>query len=154
MFRNMGWRWFPIGLIAAMGFVFLVNGYMVYTAVLSFPGESGQDGFDLSNAYGKVVETADRQAALGWRITASQAEQKRPLLRLLGQDAAPLPPALIDATAERPVGPPETTRLTFQPLPQGRYVADISLADGQWDILLTIRAGNQRFTTTRRLIVK
>ena len=33
------WRLFPIGIIAALGFVIVVNLGMVYVAISTFPGE-------------------------------------------------------------------------------------------------------------------
>ncbi len=153
MLRNFGWRWFPIGLIGAMAVVFAINGYMVYTAVQSFPGEAGTDGFDLSNDYGKVLKAVSRQAALGWTIDAGVDPTAHPQLRLSGPNGAPLPQAVITATVERPVGPDETTHLTFHPEGTVRYVADATLPRGQWDMLLTVSSNGQTVTATRRLMV-
>jgi len=148
------WRWFPVGLIAAMGIVVGVNGYMVYDAYHTFPGAAGSDGFDLSNEYDRVLATARQQAALGWQIEAEVAEARYPVLRLTDRTGAPLATAAIDAQAERPVGPADTTRLTFQPRGDGRFRADTSLYSGQWDVMLTVRANGQRYTATRRVVVK
>ncbi len=84
------WRWFPLGLITAMGFAFAVNGYMVYTALRSFPGTAGTDGFDLSNDYRRVLQAAAQQSALGWRIESSLDENRRPILHLTDRAGAPL----------------------------------------------------------------
>jgi hypothetical protein len=97
------WRWFPLGLIAVMGLVFAVNGYMVYTALSSFPGIAGTDGFDLSNGYGRVLQAAAQQSALGWRIESGLDETRHPLLLLTDQAphsrptrSRPMPNALWD----------------------------------------------------------
>ena len=84
------WRWFPHGLIATMGIVFVVNGYMVYDAYSTFPGISGKDGFDVSNEYKRVLETAQQQAALGWQLEAGVADDRFPVLRLTDRTGAPL----------------------------------------------------------------
>lgn len=154
MFRNLGWAWFPIGLIASMFLVFLVNGYMVYTALASFPGEAGADGFDLSNNYDKVLGTVARQQKLGWTVETGLDHANHPALRLAGAAGSPLPPAVIEARAERPVGPAEATPLTFHQAEPTRYVTDRSLPRGQWDLVLTVRAAGQTLTTTSRLIVQ
>jgi len=199
MLLTMGWRLFPVWLITAMLMVAAVNGYMVYAAVHSFPGEAGTDGFDLSNDYDKVLKTATRQAAFGWHIRLTTDPARHAKLRLAGAAGQPLAQAQIEATAERPVGPAAVTALRFQAdnpvTPQaagdanrqapaagggnqhnpadggnhhnlagsgnqqdpaaggGSFTAREPLPSGQWDILLTVRAEGQTYTTTRRLTV-
>ncbi len=137
-----------------MGMVFAVNAYMVYDALSTFPGAAGQDGFDLSNAYKRVLATAQQQAALGWHIEAEVTDVHYPRLLLTGRDGAPLAAAAIDAQAERPVGPADTTTLVFQPTGNGWYQADKTLFSGQWDIMLTLRADGRLYSATRRVVVK
>jgi nitrogen fixation protein FixH len=148
------WRWFPLGLIAVMGCVFAVNGYMVYTALSSFPGTAGIDGFDLSNGYDRVLHAAAQQSALGWRIESGLDETRHPLLHLTDQAGAPLSPEALEAHVERPVGPVESTVLTFQPLGEGRFQSEQALFSGQWDMMVTVHAGGQIDSTTRRVIVR
>ena len=52
------------------------------------------------------------------------------LLRLTDKAGAPLSNAVIDAHAERPLGPPESTVLTFRALDGERYQAETPLAFG------------------------
>lgn len=148
------WRWFPHGLIGAMAAVFVINGYMVYDALSTFPGEAGRDGFDLSNQYDHVLAKIQEQAALGWQIETAMTGTHYPVLRLTDRTGAPLPATAIDARAERPLGPPQTTVLTFHPLEDGSLLADKTLSSGQWDIMLTVQADGRQFSTTRRVIVK
>jgi nitrogen fixation protein FixH len=148
------WRWFPLGLIAAMGFVFLVNGYMVFIALSSFPGTAGTDGFDLSNDYKRVLQAAARQSALGWHIEAELDAARHPILHLADRTGAPLIADAIDAQAERPVGPAETTVLAFRPIGEGRFQADQTLFSGQWDIMVTVHEGGQFESTTQRMVVR
>jgi nitrogen fixation protein FixH len=152
--NTTAWRWFPLGLIAVMGFVFAVNGYMVYSALSSFPGIAGTDGFDLSNGYARVLQAAAQQSALGWRIESGLDETRHPLLHLTDQTGTPLRPDALEAHAERPVGPAETTVLNFQPLGQGRFQSEQTLFSGQWDVMVTVHAGGQTDSTTRRVIVR
>jgi nitrogen fixation protein FixH len=148
------WRWFPLGLITAMGFAFAVNGYMVYTALRSFPGTAGTDGFDLSNGYRRVLQAAAQQSALGWRIESSLDENRRPILHLADRAGAPLAPDALDAHAERPVGPTDVTVLEFQPIGEGRFQSAQALFSGQWDLMVTVHAGGQASSTTRRVFVR
>lgn len=163
------WRWFPVWLGAAMGAAFAINGYMVYTAVSTFPGAAGQDGFDLSNGYKRIMATEARQAALGWQVDAAVDAGRHPILHI-GTNAStspagtslagtplvgtPMADAVIEAEAERPVGPKEATTLSFKPAGDGTYAADRSLFSGQWDILLTIHDHGRTFTGTRRVVVR
>jgi nitrogen fixation protein FixH len=148
------WRWFPVGMIGAMGIVFAANGVMVYDALHSFPGAAGSDGFDLSNRYDHVLATAQQQAALGWQIEADVTATHQPSLLLADRNGVPLAATAIDATAERPIGPPDTTALTFRPVGNGRYQAETSLFSGQWDIMLTVHADGRLYSATRRVIAK
>ena len=66
--RQLPWRWFPAAMLGSIAVVFAVNGAMIYAAVSTFPGQAGEDGFDLSNAYARVLDAAARQAALGWQL--------------------------------------------------------------------------------------
>jgi nitrogen fixation protein FixH len=152
--RTTVWRWFPHGLIATMGLVFLVNFYMIYDAYNTFPGVAGRDGFDLSNEYKRVLATAQRQAALGWLVEAGVTDERFPRLRLTDRTGVPLSATEIEAQAERPVGPAGSTALDFRLMGDGRYQADTSLYSGQWDIMLTLHADGQEYRATRRVIVK
>lgn len=148
------WRWFPIWLMAAMAAVFAVNGIMVYNAMHTFPGAAGEDGFDLSNEYKRVLETARQQAVLGWRVEAGANADGLLHLRLTDRKDAPLAAVNIDAQAERPVGPVDTTVLRFRSTSGGQYQADRSLPPGQWDLMLRIQADGRFFSATHRVMVK
>ena len=153
MRRQFNWRWFPLCLISAMGFVFVVNAYMVYAAVSTFPGDAGKDGFELSNDYDRVLTRANRQAALGWRLEGGTDAARHPVLRLTDNTGAPLPPGTIEATAERPIGPVETTELRFRSSADGRYMTDSTLPRGQWDVLVKAYVDGRLFTATKRIVV-
>lgn len=148
------WRWFPHAMIGALGLVVAANGIMIYDAYSTFPGMAGRDGFDLSNEYGRVLATAQRQAALGWQVDADVTADRFPALRVVDRTGAPLAAAEIVAQVERPVGPEGPTPLTFRAVGDGVYQGDMSLFSGQWDIMLTVRADGREFNATRRVVVK
>ncbi|HET6184305.1 MAG TPA: FixH family protein [Acetobacteraceae bacterium] len=147
------WRWYPLGLTGAMLLVFAVNGVMVYDALRSFPGTAGEDGFDLSNSYNRVLDAAARQQALGWQVTARLDGAHRPRLVAVDRSGAPLGAVAVQAAAERPVGPPEHTELHFTGRGAGRFVAAETLGRGQWVVTVTIRRDGQAMSTTARLVV-
>ncbi len=146
------WRWFPHGLILSMLLVFAVNAWFVVVSLRSFPGAAGTDGFDLSNGYDRVLAAAAAQAALGWHVEATLDDAAHPVLRVVDRSGAPLQAAVIEARAERPIGPTDDTILTFRPAGSDRYRADATLAAGQWDVLLTVHSAGRSYSTTQRLI--
>src|SRR4051795_1673488 len=145
------WQRFPAWLIGSMVGVAVVNGYMVYAAVHSFPGEAGTDGFDLSNSYARVLKAEAEQAALGWHVETAVDPQRHPLLTVTDRDGKALAAAQIDLQAERPVGPKDHTVLAIRDLGEGHLKAETTLFSGQWDLLVTIREGSDVYSTTRRI---
>ena len=104
--RGQGeWWWFPFALVGALLGVVAVNGVMVYDAVSTFPGEAGQDGFDLSNAYDRVLAIAAEQAALGWHIGIEADGGRHAVLQATDSAGLGLEHATVAAQAERPLGP-------------------------------------------------
>lgn len=150
------WWLFPWAITAAMLVVIAVNLGMVYFALHTFPGQAGGDGFDLSNRYNAVLARVERQQAeLGWHLHAVPDGARRPVLLLSDRDGAPLTGALVQARAERPVGPEHKTRLLFHEVAPGRYASDAALDEaGQWELLLSASAQGHRFITTERILTQ
>jgi nitrogen fixation protein FixH len=149
------WWLFPWAITLAMLAVIVVNAGMIYAALHTFPGQAGSDGFDLSNHDDAVLTREARQSALGWRVQAAADATHRPVLLLSDHDGAPLTGAVVQATAERPVGPTHSTALAFREIAPGRYVADAALSPpGQWDLLLSAGARAHELVATRRIVVR
>jgi nitrogen fixation protein FixH len=148
------WRLFPWIVALTMTGVIAVNGGLVYTALHSFPGNAGGDGFDLSNSYNRVLDNAERQATLGWVLKVEQTDARHLALQLTDRAGAPLTDARVVAQAVRPLGPRDTTALEFHPAGPGRYAAETTLLPGQWDVLLKVSQGTETLTSERRLVVK
>ena len=152
--RGSIWRFFPLALIGGLGLVVLVNAGMVFAALHSFPGQAGQEDFELSNHYDAVLAREQREAALGWSVVAEADATGRTEVRLAGRDGAPLRGASVMASAERPLGAPERQSLAFSEVAAGRYVADVVLPmPGQWELTLTASFGAATVAATRRVIV-
>jgi nitrogen fixation protein FixH len=140
--------------MAGLGAVVLVNAGMVFAALKSFPGKAGSEDFELSNRYDTVLLRSEHDAALGWTIQASTDGARVPVVVLTQRDGTPLRAAVLEGTAGRPLGPPETQHLTFHELTGGRYVADAVLPEqGQWELTLSASAGGSQIVATRRVIV-
>lgn len=148
------WRFFPHILGLAMGLVFAVNFYFIYVAMNSFPGAAGADGFDLSNRYDRVLQTAAEQTALGWHVQAETDAARRPVLHLLDRAGQTLANVTVQAHAVRPLGPEEPINLEFNPAGAGIWQSNTTLFSGQWDLFLTVHAGSRQYSTTQRLVVR
>jgi nitrogen fixation protein FixH len=149
------WRLFPWLVAVAMGVVVVVNAGMIYAALASFPGKTGDDGFDLSNQYDAVLDHAQRAAELGWTMLARADGTGTPEVTLTDRQGSPLTGASVAAAAERPLGAPETHRLMFHETDAGHYVADTALTlPGQWELTLSASAGGHEVAATRRIIVR
>lgn len=148
------WNLFPWAIVAGMLVVVAVNAGMIFSALQTFPGKAGRDGFDLSNRYNKVIDRVQEQAALGWTILADVDAKSRPTVRLTVSAAGtPLVNPRVLAVARRPVGDPLDTDLMFEHVGNGRYVADTPLAiPGQWDLMLKVTSQTKELMTTRRVI--
>jgi nitrogen fixation protein FixH len=149
------WNLFPWAIAAGMLVVVAVNAGMVFSALQTFPGKAGRDGFDLSNRYNKVIDRVQEQASLGWTIHTEVDAKSRPIVRLTASvGGTPLVNPHVLAVARRPVGDPRDTDLLFEHVGNGRYVAATPLtAQGQWDLMLTITSQSREMMTTRRIIV-
>ena len=82
--KATAWRLFPWAIGLGLGTVIAVNGYMVASALRSFPGGArGGEGFDLSNRYNAVIEQTKERAAVGWQAVASVRADNRPVVLLI-----------------------------------------------------------------------
>ena len=152
---NSAWNLFPWAIVAGMLVVVAVNAGMIVSALQTFPGKAGRDGFDLSNRYNKVIDRVQKQAALGWTIVVEVDSQSRPTVRLTASGGAPLVNPRVLAIARRPLGDSQDTDLRFGHSGNGRYVSDTPLAtQGQWDLMLTVTSQNRELMTTRRIVVR
>ena len=152
--RNI-WRFFPWFIAMGMSVVVAVNFGMAYTALHTFPGIPGGDGFDLSNHYNAVLDRVKQEAALGWAVRAEIDPAGRPVVVLTDRSGAALSGAGIEATAQRPLGDPRTTDVRFSEIAPGRYVGTGALEEkGQWDLLLSATAGGHELSATRRIVVR
>ncbi|MDE2583202.1 MAG: FixH family protein [Rhodospirillales bacterium] len=148
------WDWFPWAVAASLAVVILVNAGMIWAALATFPGQAGEDGFDLSNSFNEMLRAAAQQKALGWHVTLGVDPAGHLGVALAGPDGRPLPGAAVRAVAERPVGPRDTRHLALPAQPGGGFRAAQPLARGRWMVALTIRAAGHLYAIDRQLIVE
>jgi nitrogen fixation protein FixH len=139
------WRLFPLALILWLCVVAAVNIVMITDAIGSFPGLAAKNEFSISNNYDKILEVSARQSALGWQVTAG-LDGMRPVIQVMDRASAPLTTAIVTASAQRPLGPPQTLEL---------IAGETTLpAPGPWDLTIRVRQGEQTLAVTRRVVAK
>jgi nitrogen fixation protein FixH len=107
-----------------------------------------------------MVAQEEAQKALGWTWSADlvdvepDGEERRAVLRLVGQDAEgrPLDGATVNAAIQRPAEQGLDQSVTFAPVGAGTYeVAVVLPKPGQWQVLFTAERGEDTFRMRRRL---
>jgi nitrogen fixation protein FixH len=149
------WRFFPWFISVAMGMVIAVNGVMAYSALHTFPGNAGSDGFDLSNHYNAIIERVKQEAGLGWAVQAEVDQSGRPVVVLTDRSGTALAGAEIDATAQRPLGDRHMRQVRFTEISAGHYRGDVAVDEkGQWELEIWATADGHEFSATRRIMVR
>jgi nitrogen fixation protein FixH len=152
--QKSAWRYMPAAIGGWLALVAAVNFTMVYDALHSFPGEAGGNAFDISNHYDAVLQTAEREAQLGWTATAN-IDHGLPRVQVAAAGGTPLAGASIIGVAVRPVGPEQRTPLAFRADQGGVFTALTKLPGiGRWHLSLTISAGGHDMHVTRRVTVQ
>lgn len=147
-----GWRFFPLAVVLGLTLVAGVNTYMIVNAMRTFPGELG-NGYDLSNAYNRIMYAEQAQVALGWKVVLFGKDQHL-AIRVNGPDGLPLSGLTLTAKASRPVGPENATQLAFASDGAGRWVSTQPLDLGQWLVDLKAVAPGRSYIITRRVIIR
>jgi nitrogen fixation protein FixH len=149
------WPYFPWFIVAAMSVVIAVNCFMAYSALHTFPGEAGNDGFDLSNHYNTIIDRVQQEARLGWAVRSTVDDADHPLITLTDRTPAPLAGAKIEATAQRPLGDRHMRQVRFTEVSPGNYRGDVALDEkGQWQLEIWVSADGHQFSTTRRIMTR
>lgn len=148
-----GWRFFPLAVALGLTLVAAVNTYMIVNALRTFPGEVG-NGYELSNAYNRIMYAEQEQVALGWKVVLFGKDEHL-AIHIAGPDGRPLNGlGLVKAKAHRPVGPESMTALAFASDGAGRWMSTTPLDLGQWLVDLTVAAPGRNYVITRRVIIR
>lgn len=148
-------RWIPWIYIAGMLVVFAVNGVLILFALRTFPGLSVDAPFQRGVHYNRVLAEAERQAALGWQITAMFARDGAELvIDALDRNGHALGDLGIAVRVSRPVEAMPDLPVALRYAGAGRYVGTVELPkSGQWDVHIdAVAKSGERVQTTRRLV--
>jgi nitrogen fixation protein FixH len=153
-----GWRTLGIA-VACFSVIFAVNGYMAYSAVSTFTGETEPSPYEHGLAYEKDIVAAKAQAARGWSVSGHVArdDSGAAAIEIQMQDSSGMPLTGLGVTA-RLVSPAnvkfDTTTALAESAP-GVYAGRIVVRPGPWDFEIEATQGGARvFKSENRIALR
>lgn len=141
--RFTGWHMTAI-MVAFFGVVIAVNFVMASDAVRTFGGEVVENSYVASQRYNGWLAEARAQEREGWRADPVIRADRR-LLLTVGRGAKPVEGARVTVIAQHPLGTlPDRTLQFATGGAAGRYLSDVPLPHGRWLLRITIAQGNKR----------
>ena len=141
-----------IGLIAFFGLVFLANGVFVYYALTTFGGGEKGSPYRSGLRYNETLAEAARAAERGFEGRVSYDPKTTILaLALRDRNGEPVSGLHLAATVGRPTTDREDLSATFREIRGGDYVAELTLAPGQWVVELRSNELSREGDATYRL---
>ena len=148
-----------IGWVASIAIVLAVNATMVWLAIDSNPGLVVQDYYERGQHYEKTLVSKMAKDP-GWLMTISPpAElilgQTQPMrFSLVDKAGVPVRPDAVTFHAYRPSDASRDFSLPMEQEGPGRYRADVAFPlKGIWDLLVSVRQGEDEFNVGRRISV-
>ncbi len=152
-------RWVPWAIVAAFAVVFAVNGGLVYFALASWTGLTTDHAYDEGIAYNRVIERAEAEAKLGWKLViafvpdGNGKESGQLVVDASDKDGMPLERLEIKAEFVRPLGTPADIPVVLERTAGGRYAVPLALPEpGQWDVYVTAAEGETTVHSGRRIL--
>ena len=128
-------------LVGVFGFIFAVNGVMIWKAVESFPGVVTRSPYAESQRFNKTIAEAQEQAARGWQVDAQAARSPdgRVVVRLEARDAkgVPLSGVAFKATLLHPANRSLDHAVPLPAVPGAAGVfegAAMGVGEGKWGL--------------------
>ena len=146
-------------LIGFFGIVFAANAIMMRAAISTYPGTVVDSSYRASNSFGRDVEAAKAQAAMGWTSDVSLSEsagQATIAVRLNDASGLALNGLSVEVKLLRPLDRRGDAATALRATGNGLYVGEISVpAAGVYDLdLIASRAGAAVYKTHNRILLK
>ena len=143
------------------GFMFIVNGIFLWTAIKTFPGEDVEKSYAAGLDYNAALARRSLQASQGWSAEIGiegTSESGRIHVRLLTKEAAPLSAARTSAVLRHPADRALDLPLELHAIGAGEYAADITgIHPGFWTVRLSADVDAQHegadFEAERELLI-
>jgi len=113
--------------------IIIVNVFMAYNAVSTFPGLEVSSSYADSQTFD---ERRNAQEALGWNASVEVPGDGTLILHLVDDDGNPVAPARLEALLTRPTNRTEDQLLDLTRY-RGAFVAPAEVGDGRWRLRLT-----------------
>ncbi len=127
-------------LLGFFGIVFAVNGYFLYSALSTLPGEERGATYEAGLRYNQTLADSRAQKALHWSQSTQFLSDSRLALTFAQGDGSPVSGLVIEGWLGRPATNRADRKLTFTEVAAGRYeTAFEAIPRGAWDLDFTAK---------------
>lgn len=141
-------------LVAFFGVVIAVNLTMAFFANSTWSGLIVKNGYVASQSFGKDLERARTQDALGWTVTMKHATDSV-TLTFADRNQQKLAGLTVTGQLRRPASARDDQTLAFSGTGPGDYAAAADLAPGVWELDIDAAgSAGSAFRKTYRFFVK
>lgn len=151
------WVWGCIGMVAA---VFLANAVMIIIANITSPGLVVEDYYERGSNYARTQKKHAAQDALGWKaklMTTGDITVNKPAavqLRVVDSEGLPVNAGSVELFSFRPSDADADFSVILSNRYEGRYGGEIIFPlPGIWDMIVSVRRGDDLFETSHRIFV-
>jgi nitrogen fixation protein FixH len=145
-------------LLGFFGLVTAVNGVFIALALGTFPGMTDANPYQNGLAYNRVLDAAESQRALGWRLDLAIDNRDPALLslRVFDKEQKPVEGLRIAGGLRRPSDKHSDREVALDTIAPGVYQMTMpALPAGNWDAVLdVVRSDGGRYTMEQRVWVK
>lgn len=128
-------------LIACFGVLFAVNGFFMYKAISTGPGEANGASYEAGLHYNETLAAQHSQDSLGWHhaVTLDGANLR---IAFRNKDGEPVSGLNVTGSIERPAVSQEARSLAFKEGAAGLYEVTTGLGAGAWVIAAEARSSH------------
>lgn len=153
--RQITGRMVLLGFVAFFGLIMVVNGFLAYFAVNTWPGLTNENAYKDGLAYNEVLADGERQRALGWS-SATHLKDGNLVVEITDKRGEPIRGLTVHADLSRPVGTEQVISVSFPAMTDGVYTAPVTVPEiGRWYIDLTAQsADGNAFRMRHRMMIE
>lgn len=139
------------------GVMLVVNGFFLFYAITTFPGEDVKKSYAQGLDYNSTLAQRAAQAELGWQAEIGIADNQIEI-RIVDSTGAGVSGHEVHVQLRRLATTAGDTQFVAVPQGAGIYRADVSaLAPGQWEVIAKVQGAGAKasiFEARKRVVVK